>query len=312
MIADAHGVGLGPRAARGHGGARQSSLLAEMPAPWPVGRPRRRRMLGAGQVAGRLGRVTGRRGHAVRRRPADQECWLSVGRHPMRGPSTPWSRTRPGPASSGCGFGWPWGSILEPEPPRADGWAVEVRLLALDPDEATPPAVVAWSCMACRWAPAYASTPACGSATSLMPSRPGHRHHHRLGNGRAQGVSGGSVAPSSAQRSSSAGRQQPVRAAGSARPPRAVRRAARPRLVRRARGDRARSSVRPSRWRWWRRPWRPTRRTWHWSAGVLRERRAAAGPRTPKRSALGCSLSYRGAHHRLRVDRTGPSTYRDP
>ena len=137
VIADAHGVSwaLGLREVTvAHG---SHLLLAESPAPYLSG-DLERRMLGAAKA---LADSLGFTGAVVMRfavDQADQECWLcSV--DPYARPEHALVEDSTGASFVGLRIRLAVGEHLDPEPPPADGWAVEVRMLALDPDKGYAP-----------------------------------------------------------------------------------------------------------------------------------------------------------------------------
>ncbi len=137
LLADSHGViwAHGMRevtvAHEGH------LLLAESPPPFLGGDLERQIRSAAVALAGSVGLV----GAAVVRfcvDEANQECWLSSV-DPYARPEHALVEDATGASFMGLRIRVATGEQLDPEPPAADGWAVEVRLLALDPEAGHAP-----------------------------------------------------------------------------------------------------------------------------------------------------------------------------
>ncbi|MFN8193923.1 MAG: carboxyl transferase domain-containing protein [Nocardioidaceae bacterium] len=132
VLADSHGTSwaLGLREVTVQAGGHL--LLAESPVPYLSG-DLERRILGAAQaLADSLGWV----GAGVLRFCVDaagEECWLTSA-EPFARPEHALVEESTGASFVGLRLRLAAGERLDPEPPSGDGWAVEVRLLALDPD----------------------------------------------------------------------------------------------------------------------------------------------------------------------------------
>ncbi|MEZ5097301.1 MAG: biotin carboxylase N-terminal domain-containing protein, partial [Nocardioides sp.] len=132
ILADTHGTAwvLGLREVTvSHEGRL---LLAESPAPFLSG-DLERRMLGAARA---LSDAVGYIGAGVVRFWLDdsaQECWLAD-IDPYARPEHALVEEATGASFVGLRLRLAAGERLDPEPPSAGGWAVEVRLLAVDPE----------------------------------------------------------------------------------------------------------------------------------------------------------------------------------
>ncbi len=137
VLADSHGTSwtLGLREVTvGYAG---HLLLAESPVPFLSGDLERRILGAATAMADSLGYV----GAGVLRFCVDaagEECWLSSA-DPYARPEHALVEESTGASFVGLRLRVAAGERLDAEPPSGDGWAVELRLLALDPDNGYAP-----------------------------------------------------------------------------------------------------------------------------------------------------------------------------
>jgi acetyl/propionyl-CoA carboxylase alpha subunit/acetyl-CoA carboxylase carboxyltransferase component len=137
VLADAHGVSWAFGMREVTVAWRDQLLLAETPAPDLSDELERRMLRAATAMADSLGFV----GASVMRFGVDvsgQECWLSSV-DPHARPEHALVEDSTGASYLGLRLRVAAGEHLDPDPPAPDGWAVEVRLLALDPDHGHRP-----------------------------------------------------------------------------------------------------------------------------------------------------------------------------
>ena len=310
VLADAHGTiwTLGLREVTRR--LRRPPAAGRVAGALPLRRPRAAHP-GGRHGAGRLARLRRRRRPAVLRRRGRRGVLAQLGR-PLRAPR---ARPRRGVHRRQLrrAAAARRGRRARSTPSRRPATAgpSRLRLLALDPDNGYAPSggrVELLDLPVGTGVRVDASLRVGDVVDAAVDPRA--RHHDRLGTHPRRGVPADLAAPSSARPSSSSPARPTARRCSPCSPAPSS-----PRGRSRAAGTPSsrppgRSSPSPTRWPSSPPRSRPTRPTSRWSRPTFLARRGAAAPSTPRRSAPRSTCEYRGAHHRLRVDRVGPDTYR--